>query len=105
MAMLFNNVINKNNQFCLKYDLDGPEMIRSGILFIALVTNLGIKQSVLQQTYGDVLERTKGADLGSKQPALHPETALEILAGWFDQISYKNPQLYRQIKRERIRYV
>jgi hypothetical protein len=105
MMMIFNGVINKNNQFCLEYNLDGPEIMRAGVLFISLVSNLGVKNEVLRQTYADVLERTKGVALSAGQPTIHPETALEILASWFDQISYKNPQLYRRIKRERLVYV
>ena len=105
MMLLFNSVINKNNRFCLEYDIDGPEIARAGILFISLVTNLGIKKEVLRQTYWQALERTKDVTLKDGQPLLHPETALEILAGWFDQISYKNPQLYRQLKRGGLSYV
>ncbi len=105
MMMIFNGVINKNNQFCLEYNLDGPEIMRAGVLFISLVSNMGVKNEVLRQTYADVLERTKNVALNAGQPTIHPETALEILASWFDQISYKNPQLYRRIKRERLVYV
>jgi serine/threonine protein kinase len=104
MMMLFSTVINKNNRFCLNYELDGPEMIRAGILFISLVTGLGVKNDVLRQTYAQVLERTKNVALSGALPALHPETAIEILAGWFDQIAYKNPQLYRQLKLNGVGY-
>ena len=48
MMMIFNGVINKNNQFCLEYNLDGPEIMRAGILFISLVSNLGVKNDVLR---------------------------------------------------------
>jgi hypothetical protein len=98
MMLLFDNVINKNNRFCLNYELDGPEIIRAGILFISLVTSLGVKNDVLRQAYSEVLERTKDVALTGEMRAIHPETATEILADWFDQISYKNPQLYRQIE-------
>lgn len=105
MALVFNSFINKNNRFCLEYNLDGPELIRAGNLFIALVDSLGMKKEVLRRAYADVLERTKDIALKEGPPPIHPETALEILAGWFDQISYKNPQLYRQLKMKGIRYV
>jgi serine/threonine protein kinase len=105
MMMIFNGVINKNNQFCLEYNLDGPEIMRGGLLFISLVSNLGVKNDVLQQTYANVLERTKDVMFDQGKPTIHPETALEILASWFDQISYKNPQLYRRMKQEKLSYV
>lgn len=105
ILQLFNLVINKNNRFCLEYDLDGPEIMRAGLMSMWLADRLGVKQEVLRQTYGQVLERTQDVVLRENQRPLHPETALEILAGWFDQISYKNPQLYRQLKLGGIRYV
>lgn len=105
MMLIFTSIINRDNRFCLKYDLDGPEVMRCGHLFLSLVTNLGLRNTVLRQAYGNVLERTKYLDLNSGLPSLHPETATEILANWFDQISYKNPQLYRQIKRRQLNYV
>lgn len=105
ILQLFNLVINKNNRFCLQYDLDGPEIMRAGIMSMWLADRLGVKQEVMRETYGQVLERTKDITLRESQPALHPETAMEILASWFDQISYKNPQLYRQLKLGGTRYV
>lgn len=105
MIMLFNSLINENNRFCLQYDLDGPELMRAASLFVSLVMSLDVKNDVLREAFGIILERTGDIPLTGAQPTLHPETALEILAGWFDQISYKNPQLYRQIKSERASYV
>jgi serine/threonine protein kinase len=105
VAFMFTSVVNKNNRFCLKYDLDGPEIIRAGNLFIGMLDSLGLKHSVMKEVYARALERTEGVALSNKQPPLHPETAMEILAGWFDQISQKNPQLYRQLKRQRLNYV
>lgn len=102
--LLFSSVINKNNRFCLRYDVDGPEIARAGLLFISLVTGLGIKDEVLRQTYGNVLERAGRANISGDDSLLHPETAVEILAGWFDQISYKNPLLYRQIMQKEHHY-
>lgn len=105
ILQLFNLVINKNNRFCLEYDLDGPEIMRAGLMSMWLADRLGVKQEVLRETYGQVLARTRDVALRENTPALHPETALEILAGWFDQISYKNPQLYRQLKLGGFKYV
>jgi len=105
VALMFTSVVNKDNRFCLKYDLDGPELIRAANLFIGMLDTLGLKHTVMREAYAQALERTKDVELSNKQPTLHPETAMEILAGWFDQISQKNPQLYRQIKRERLNYV
>ncbi len=105
VALMFTSVVNKDNRFCLKYDLDGPELIRAANLFIGMLDTLGMKHAVMKEAYTLALERTKDVPLSNRQPALHPETAMEILAGWFDQISQKNPQLYRQIKREKLGYV
>jgi serine/threonine protein kinase len=105
ILQLFNLVINKDNRFCLEYDLDGPEIMRAGLMSMWLADRLGVKQEVLRETYGRVLAQTRDVALREGQPELHPETALEILAGWFDQISYKNPQLYRQLKLGGFKYV
>ncbi|HTB49271.1 MAG TPA: AarF/ABC1/UbiB kinase family protein [Verrucomicrobiae bacterium] len=105
IMVMFNSVINKNNRFCLEYELDGPELMRAAMLFISLVTSLGVKNIVLKRSFARVLEQTKGVAMDEERPMLHPETAFEILASWFDQISYKNPQLYRQIKLQGASYV
>jgi hypothetical protein len=98
LSYLLNNVINKNNRFCLKYDVDGPEFIRASILFTKLTRLLAINQEVLQVTYNTVVERIhqKGF-VAAEQQSLHPEAALEVMAAWIDQLSYKNPLLHQQI--------
>jgi serine/threonine protein kinase len=107
VALMFTSVINKNNRFCLQYNLDGPELIRAGNLFTGMVDSLGVgaDQSVMRETYAQALERTKDVVLSGEQEPLPPETAMQILASWFDRVSYRNPQLYRQIRRERPGYV
>lgn len=105
ILQLFNMVINKNNRFCLEYDLDGPEIMRAGLMSMWLADRLGVKQEVLRETYGRVLVETRNVTLSEGTSALHPETALEILAGWADQISYKNPALYRRLKLGGLNYV
>lgn len=97
MANLFNNVINKNNRFCLRYDIDGPELVRAGGLFITLTVGLGMKNVVLERTYSTVIEKVRHLQHDSEAPPLHPEAALEILAAWIDQVAYRNPKLHRQV--------
>ncbi len=105
LANLFNNVINKNNRFCLRYELDGPELVRAGGLFITLVAGLGMKEVVLAQTYSAVVENVKHTRLASGAPTIHHETAIEVLASWMDQVAYKNPKLHRQIMQGGFQFV
>lgn len=97
MLALFGTVINKNNQFCLQYEMDGPELMRAANLCIALVSELGMKKEVLREIYEIVMQTIEHLDIAEPSALLHPETAFEILASWLDQISYKNPQLHRKI--------
>lgn len=105
LSYLFNNVINKNNRFCLKYDVDGPEFIRASILFTKLTRLFDINQEVLQPTYSSVVTRIHTQGFTSQERLMHPETALEVVAAWLDQVSYKNPQLHQQLIRGGVRYV
>ncbi len=99
MLALFGSVINKNNQFCLQYDIDSPEFMRAANLCIALVSELGMKKEVLKETYSLVLQNIESMQVHASNQLLHPETAFEILANWLDRISYQNPQLHHQITR------
>lgn len=98
MPSLFNDVINKNNRFCLKYNTDGPEFLRATGLFIKMTKMLDVRWPVMSETYKIVAEKVRN-DKTAAPPdeMLHPEAALEILAAWLDQISYKNPALHQQI--------
>jgi hypothetical protein len=97
MLTFFNTVVNKNNRFCLQYELDGPQLMRAAGLFINLAKGLGMRDMVMATTYGRVIENVRHLQLHSAVAPLHPDTALEILASWMDQVAYKNPKLYRQI--------
>lgn len=94
---LFGTVINKNNQFCLQYEMDGPELMRAANLCIGLVSELGMKKVVLKEIYEIVMQNIQDIDFNESTVLLHPETAFEILASWLDQVSYRNPQLHRSI--------
>lgn len=97
LTYLFNNVLNKNNRYCLQYDVDGSEFIRASILFTKLTRLYGINREVLQPTYNTVASRIRSYNFVSQKEPLHPETALEIIAAWLDQLSLKNPHLHYQI--------
>lgn len=97
MSSLFNNVINKDNRFCLKYNTDGPEFLRASGLFIMLVKLFDIRQPVMKETYRIVAEKARRSHVAMPPEPLHPEAAIEVLASWLDQISYKNPALHQQI--------
>ncbi len=105
MMALFGSIINKNNQFCLQYELDGPELMRAANLCIALVSELGMKKEVLKEIYEIVMDNVQSVNMNAPDNLLHPETAFEILASWLDQISYKNPQLHRRIMQGGLSYV
>lgn len=98
MPSLFNEVINKGNRFCLKYNTDGPEFLRASGLFIMMTKQLDIRWPVMAETYRVVAEKIRdNTTIAAPAEVLHPETALEVLAAWLDQISYKNPALHQQI--------
>lgn len=97
MPTLFNNVINKDNRFCLKYNTDGPEFLRASGLFIMLAKMLDVKRPVMSATYRAVVEKMQTTAPAAPADVLHPETAIEVLAAWLDQISYRNPALHQQI--------
>ncbi len=97
MLTFFNTVVNKNNRFCLQYDMDGPQLLRATGLFINLAKGLGMRDAVMARTYGLGIENARHLQLQSDLPSLHPEAAIEILASWMDQVAYKNPKLHRQI--------
>lgn len=105
MLTFFNTVINKNNRFCLQYELDGPQLMRAGGLFINIAKSLGMRDEVMVQTYTKVLANAKHFQLQSDIPPLHPETAMEILGSWMDQVAYKNPALHRKITQEGFNFV
>ncbi len=105
MLALFGTVINKNNRFCLQYEMDSPEFMRAANLYIALVNELGVKKEVLKETYEIVWRQISQIGIDDTVATLHPEAALEILAGWLDQVSYKNPQLHRKIMQGGMSYV
>lgn len=100
MMNLFGTVVNKDNRFCLKYSLDGPELMRSANLCIALVTSLRMKREVMRDIYNGVLDDISELQFEDTASQLHPEAAVEILASWLDQVAYKNPQLYRIIRNQ-----
>lgn len=101
---VFSMVINRNNQFCLRYNLDGTEMIRASQLFITLTKLLGLKQEVMQRTYATVVQNVDATQLGAMPVMLHPETALEITAAWLDEVAHKNPRLHRQVIERSLQY-
>lgn len=94
----FNSVINQNNRFCLKYELDGPELMRAGNLFIALCETLEVRKSVLGATYSEVVRRIGKNPMTHGRTLPHPDAAIETIASWVDRVAQHNPQLYRSIK-------
>lgn len=105
LPTIFTSIVNKDNQFCLRYNIDGVEMMRASNLFIKLVRMLGIRKEVMRRTYAEVIAKVDPAGLGGTPEVLHPETALETIAAWVDQVSYRNPQLHRQIMQRSAKYV
>lgn len=99
MLNLFTQVINKDNRFGLKAEIEAPAFLRSTQIFLNIVHRLGCDKQLLRRSFERVI--TSHSHLAvSTVPAYDNESidrSLHAVAEWFEGLHYSDPGLYNRI--------
>ncbi|MDQ5885616.1 MAG: ubiquinone biosynthesis protein [Patescibacteria group bacterium] len=99
MLNLFTQVINKDNRFGFKAEIEAPAFLRSTQIFLNLVHRLGCDKQLLRRSFERVIEMHSHLEVATG-PAYDNESidrSLHLVAEWFEGLHYSDPSLYNRI--------
>lgn len=91
---------NHHNEFCLDYDIDGPDTMRAGLTFTALAASLGLRDEIIGPMYHRTHQWIEQNVPRRAKLRIHPDEAMEITVSWLERLSHHNPYVYKKLKRE-----
>jgi serine/threonine protein kinase len=96
---LFMNVVNHDNRFGIKADIESLAFFRSSIMYLHLSDRLRISRQTVSRAYQRIL-----IDYGDQRTAYNVNYGVETLdesfhfiAGWLERLSYSDPISYGKI--------
>lgn len=99
MLNLFTQVINKDNRFGLKAEIEAPAFLRSTQIFLNLVHHLGCDKQLLRRSFERVIisHGHLAVATGTAYDNESIDRSLHIVAEWFEGLHYSDPGLYNRI--------
>lgn len=99
MTNLFMEVINKNNRFGFRINIETPAFVRSTQIFMQIIRRVGCDIQLLRRAWERVLTEKQEMQLVNAvaYDNISIDNSLHEVASWLDRLCYSDPNLYNRV--------